>query len=411
VRLTRNLKISTSLYVLFGLAALLLSGQAIYSAIAAVHQERRAVRAEALAEANRYLFGALQAIRQERGPTRTALGAEKAADPAFVASLPPLRARAQPAIEALLAACSRIACTSGDEFTAIRSFMENLAAIRPDVDAALRQPLAARRVGIAKQWNDTATGLVDALENVSQSLTNRIRMLDPIIAELVAIKEASYIVRDAAGLERNDIQALMAARSTTPALLAKMANLRGQVDAGWRLLHNLVGRPDVAAPIQAAVTAANDGYFGTFVKQRTAIEQAVAKGGEAPVSDLEFVRSSNAALDLLVAIPMAALDRIVQHVDAQASEAAVVLIFQTALLILSVGVAMLGFGVAWRRVALPINVVSEAMGRVESGDLAIDVPFRDRGDEIGKLARALEVFKQNACAKQTSCPFPGRATG
>jgi methyl-accepting chemotaxis protein len=400
VRLTRNLKISTSLYVLFSLAALLLSSQAMYLAIGAVRQDRQAMRAEALGTANRYLFEALQAIRQERGPTRTALNVANPADQGFTASLPVLRARAQPLMAAFFRACSRLACTSGDEIATIRAGMARVTAIRVAVDAALRQPLAARQAGIAKQWSDTVTGLIDSLDGVSQSLTDEIRMFDPVIAELVAIKEASYIARDAAGLERNEVQAVMAARSVTPDLLAKMANLRGKVDAGWRLLHNLIGRPNVAAPILAAVKAANDGYFGTFIKQRTAIEQAAATGTEPPVADAELVRSSNVALDLLAAVPMAALDGVVDHVGAVARQAETVLLIQIGLLIASVGVAVLGFGVAWRRVVHPINVVSTAMGRVASGDLEIDVPFRDRGDEVGNLARALEVFKQNALGKQ-----------
>ena len=400
MRLTPNLKISTSLYVLFGLAALLLSGQAIYSSIDAVHQERQAVTAEQLAAANRHLFVALQAARQERGPTRAALEAENPADQAFTASLPPLRAKVGPALDALLNACATLECTAAGEIAMLRGAMQKVAAIHPEVDAALAQPLAMRRAGIAKQWNETATGLIDSLERISQTLTDKIRMLDPVIAELVAIKEASYVVRDGAGLERNDIQAMMAARALTPDLVARMAKLRGQVNAGWHLLHNLIGRPGVPASVLAAVKAANDGYFVSFIGQRTAIEQAVAKGAEPPISDPEIVRASNIALDLLVAIPMAALDAIVVHVDEQVRRAETILLLQIGLLIASLGVAVLGFGVAWRRVARPINVVSSAMSRIAGGDLAIDVPFRDRGDEVGCLGQALEVFKQNALAKQ-----------
>jgi methyl-accepting chemotaxis protein len=398
--LTPNLKISTSLYVLFGLAALLLSGQAIDSSVSAVHQERQARRAEQLAAANRHLFVALQATRQERGPTTAALEAANPADQTFTASLPPLRAKVGPALDALFTACSKVECTGADEIAMLRGAAQNVAVIHAEVDAALRQPLATRPAGIAKQWNDTATGLIDSLERISLTLSNKIRMVDPVIAELVAIKEASYVVRDGAGLEGDDIQAAMAAQALTSDLTARMAKLRGEVTAGWHLLHNLIGRPGVPAPILAAVNAANDGYFDSFIKQRTAIEQAVAKGAEPPISDSEIVRASNAALDLLVAIPMAALDAIVAHVDAQVRRAETILLLQIGLLIASLGVALLGFGVAWRRVARPIDVVSAAMSRVAEGDLAIEVPFRDRADEIGSLAKALEVFKQNALAKQ-----------
>ncbi|WP_428490759.1 methyl-accepting chemotaxis protein [Rhodopila sp.] len=395
-----HLKISTSLYILFGLAALLLSGQAVNSSIRAVHQERQASRAEQLAAANRYLFVALQAARQERGPTRAALEAPEPADPGFTASLPPLRAKVGPALDALFAACAKVECTTANQIAVLRKALRKVAAIRPEVDAALRQTLAARPAGIARQWNDGATALIDSLERISLALSDQIRMLDPVIAELVAIKEASYVVRDGAGLERNDIEAAMAARALTPQLMAGMAKLRGEVGAGWHLLHDLIDRPGVPTPVLVAVNAANDGYFGSFIKLRTAIEQAVAKGAEPPISDAELVHASNAALDLLVAIPMAALDAIVAHVDAELRRAEAMLVVQIGVLVVSLGVALLGFGVAWRRVARPINVVSAAMSRVAGGELAIEVPYRDRGDEVGSLAQALEIFRQNALARQ-----------
>ncbi|HYZ48387.1 MAG TPA: methyl-accepting chemotaxis protein [Sphingomonas sp.] len=363
-------------------------------------QERRAENARALAVADRDLFIGLQAVRQERGPVTMALKAHDAAAPEFAASLPRLRAKAQPALDALLAACSRTVCASGDAIAAIRDAMRKVAALRPEVDTALRQPLADRPVEIAGAWNTTVTALIDDLEHLSQSLTDKIRMTDPVIAELMAIKEAAYVVRDAAGLERNEIQAAMAAKAVTPDIRARMATLRGKVEAAWHLQHLLVSRPGVSPAVLAAVHDAQDGYFRTFVTQRTAIEQALAKGIEPPLSDPELVRASNVALDLLVAIPMAALDAAVAHLDAQVHAATSRVLLQVGFLIVSLGVAALGFAVAWRRVARPIDVISSAMRRVAAGDLTADVPFRDRGDEVGNLARALEVFKLNAVAKQ-----------
>jgi methyl-accepting chemotaxis protein len=399
MRFARNLKISTSLYALFGGFAILLSGQALHSAIGAFNQERQAARIEAIAAANRDLFAGLQSIRQERGPTRTALEAKGPADTEFSSSLPPLRAKAAPAIKALLAACARIDCAEGDEVSSIRRAFQDLIAIREEVDGALRVSLAERRPGIAKEWNERSTALVDELERVSQALTEKIRMVDPDIAELVGIKEASYVVRDAAGLERNHIQAAMAAKGISPELRAKMAELRGKVEAGWRLLRNLTGRKGVPEPILAAIKAANDDYFVAFLRQRAAIEKALADGVEPPLSDAEVVKVSNAALDVLVRIPTAALDAVVAHAEAQSADARTKLLLQAGVLLASLGLAAVGFLVAWRRIARPVDVISRAMLRVAQGDLSAEVPLRERGDEVGNLAAALAVFKENAIAK------------
>ena len=400
MRLARTLKISTSLYALFGVSAVLLSAQALHSAIGAFGQRQQSVRLEEIAKANRELFAALQSVRQERGPTRVALEAKDPADPRFASSLPPLRAKAAPAIEALLAACARIDCAEGDEVSAIRTKFQKVVAFHKDVDGALRVPLAERKPGIAKEWNDTSTALVDELEKVSLALTDKIRMADPAIAELMGIKEASYVVRDAAGLQRNPIQAAMAAKAYAPELRAAVAELRGKVEAGWRLLRNLTGRKGVPETVLTAVKTADAAYFGSYVKQQTAVEKALADGSEPPLSDTDFVKASNAALDVLVAIPNAALDAVVAHAASQLSEAQRNLLLQSALLLASIMLAVVGFLVAWRRIARPIDVISAAMRRVAHGDPSADVPFRDREDEVGNLAKALMVFKDNAIAKE-----------
>jgi methyl-accepting chemotaxis protein len=49
-----------------------------------------------------------------------------------------------------------------------------------------------------------------------------------------------------------------------------------------------------------------------------------------------------------------------------------------------------------RGIVGPIRGMTEAMARLAAGDRAVEVPARDSHDEIGDMARAVEVFKQNA---------------
>ncbi len=71
----------------------------------------------------------------------------------------------------------------------------------------------------------------------------------------------------------------------------------------------------------------------------------------------------------------------------QAGLAAVVLVLGTGLALL-IG----------RSIVRPIKAMTAAMSRLAGGDKAAAIPARDRGDEIGDMARAVEVFRQNAIA-------------
>ena len=60
--------------------------------------------------------------------------------------------------------------------------------------------------------------------------------------------------------------------------------------------------------------------------------------------------------------------------------------------------ALVTFGLAiWigRRIAGPILRLTDVTNRISADDLSTDIPFLDRRDEVGTLARALEVFKRN----------------
>jgi methyl-accepting chemotaxis protein len=47
-------------------------------------------------------------------------------------------------------------------------------------------------------------------------------------------------------------------------------------------------------------------------------------------------------------------------------------------------------------IARPVKAMTDAMKRLAAGDLSVDVPARGRRDEIGAMADAVEVFKENA---------------
>jgi methyl-accepting chemotaxis protein len=62
---------------------------------------------------------------------------------------------------------------------------------------------------------------------------------------------------------------------------------------------------------------------------------------------------------------------------------------------LAIAVALIG-AITIYGITRPLGAMTGAMGRLASGDLAVSVTGADRKDEIGQLARALEVFKDNA---------------
>jgi methyl-accepting chemotaxis protein len=49
----------------------------------------------------------------------------------------------------------------------------------------------------------------------------------------------------------------------------------------------------------------------------------------------------------------------------------------------------------------PVAAMTDAMERLATGDTRVEVPSRDSSDEIGAMARTVEVFRQNAIDRQS----------
>jgi methyl-accepting chemotaxis protein len=394
-----RVSIRSSLYALFGLSAIVMCAQSIVSVWDAWKQVSQAERVIDVAGAGSRLFEALQYFRPERGPTRVALGAPAPADPKLTLQFEALRAKSVPSIAATVSTCARVACADGSEAEKIRQGAEKVAALRPDVDRALKLPLDQRPAGIAKTWNDTATALVDELERVSLAVTDKIRMIDPVIAELVGIKEAAWMLRDGVGLERSLLQEAMAAKKLAPEMWVKMAELRGRANGGWQNVKMLSARPGIPAELTTAIGVAQK-ELEKYYKTRDAIEKALIEGRDPPVNQSELVNVSNAVMEFVVAICSASFDQILTHATRQSASAKANLAISLGLLILSLGIGVAGLSVAFRKIAGPMDRISKAMLQVADGNLAEDVPYRGRRDEVGRLADALVVFKDGMIARQ-----------
>jgi methyl-accepting chemotaxis protein len=79
-------------------------------------------------------------------------------------------------------------------------------------------------------------------------------------------------------------------------------------------------------------------------------------------------------------------------VDTVASASLLQEVLAVVALVIGVGLAL----VIGRGIVRPLTAMTGVMGKLAAGDHAIDIPARDNKDEIGDMARAVEVFKEHA---------------
>jgi len=62
----------------------------------------------------------------------------------------------------------------------------------------------------------------------------------------------------------------------------------------------------------------------------------------------------------------------------------------------------LGLWIAMFKISRPLTQLAQRMGVLAHGDLSVDIDGQSRGDEVGVMAKAVQVFKDNALALKTA---------
>ena len=394
----KGLRIANLLTGLFAVLLVFLLTFCIREMIAAVSDQRQAAQVLKNAYATRDVFNALQNTRLERGPTTSALRVDAVAPDSLLTSLANARTVSVPATEAVIQACSQIDC--GSAAGQLPAAFDRLKTLRQEVEGALRAPLAQRRNGIADEWQKSSTVVVDALVAINDHLGAQMRLADPVSAELIAIKDAAYLTRDAVGLEYIVIGDAIQGGSITPAQLARILPLRGQALAGWTQLTALTERPGLQANVKSAYEKAKTSYTGTLLPTRTKIEEALNAGSASPLGRPEWSKIGVDTLNDMVSVSTTALSALADHAADRNANAQMMLALNSGLLLLALAIGVAGLMIVRGRVTRPMAEITHAMLRVAEGNLDGEIPYKDRKDEIGELAGTLVVFRDNAEAKR-----------
>lgn len=158
---------------------------------------------------------------------------------------------------------------------------------------------------------------------------------------------------------------------------------------------------EVINPEVAALIEEMDGAIDRW--EEIAIQQAQLMRHYLTVNHARAIEASGEPRELADQVTMIAgnlaksIDQLVLEVEAEVEQA--MTIFQITLgagVILLIAMAVLFGGTLSRMIATPIRKMTEAMGNLAAGNLDIETLDMKRADEVGAMAKSLEVFRENA---------------
>jgi methyl-accepting chemotaxis protein len=360
-----------------------------------------ASRITVIADASANAFKAMHNLRNDRPSTNRLLISDQVIQPDMINYLRTIRGDEMPAMQAAAELLPLIQFADKETLVpALSRLMKMLTALHAESWEAMSQPKASRRPTLVKEYMETAEALLQTLETVSARLAAAVNHNDPVIDQLLSIKQAAWLLRSTSGEASLLLSSGLAAGRMTPAALQSYTKFVGGIETAWAALELVAAGGELPSGLVDVLAMAKTANFDPqYLALRDRIANALVSGEKPEITASQWSPITVGRMGSAVTVAERALEEAKVRAAAQWSAAQYSLILQLSLL---AGALALAFGTMMtvsRRVINPLHAIRDAMLKVAAGDLSVDTGYTQRRDEIGALAGALRVFKQQAGEK------------
>jgi methyl-accepting chemotaxis protein len=268
---------------------------------------------------------------------------------------------------------------------------------RNRAQAEFAKPRAERTPNIAADYVAAVMVMGDAVSSMMSQLEVELAAQQPSIARLTGVARLSIDLRDFAG--RRSTWAAQYVGSRKPfseEVLGTYLDLGGKIDLLWQQLQRAAAAIPDSAKLSDALKLADRLFVTEGGKLYRDVLIASQKGAAPPKTLQEWRPYVLPLLASALAPREAALAEALGRSDAMIAAARLGFMFTAGgvvfVALLIVGLAIL-FG---RRVVHPIVILTAAIDKISRGILDVAVPGAARSDEVGEIARAVDVLRANS---------------
>ena len=295
-----------------------------------------ASRLERIAEVEGQAFRVLHNLRLDRSFTVRVLEHDGTPDPVQMRQVTQSRAAELPALAAALAGLRQIDMPNGDAAAGeLDAAAQKFTTLAKESDADFTKPKSERRAGLPKEFETAATDLLGVLDRISDALVGLAKYQDPFVDQMMAMRDAAWIVRENGGDASVIVStALMAKQRLTAAQWQHEVNLIGRTEAGWAMVQKLRNGAALPTALNAAIDKTRNGFFGAdFLARRDEMVAMLAAGQMPSIAVNDWTSQTVPRLGTVTDLAEAALAAAKQHAGEQLSAARGTLITKLAMLL------------------------------------------------------------------------------
>ena len=391
------------LSIRFVLMSILMLASVMAIAIAALDVARSktrldtAVRAAEYVEIDRNLFASLNQLRAERGWSLNALLLEP--DAGRVQRQIALEARDifDAAVDDALAELDRLGdAPLAAKSAELRIHVDDLRRLRPALDAAFDQPAAARDPVLRQTLSDAGLSALVAFEAASDAAEAEIQATESDFGSFLDARAATWLTRTTSSRVASQVSELLTiGRPATPADWTQLNAAASEARSAWTLARRVVATADFDPAVKAAYDRADAVNFtGRLAEIRRVALADVAAGREISIASAEWDETILAQQTIADAA-LAVIDSALGRARAVAARARWGLQLAVAAILIAAGLVVAAILIVQFHVVRRLFGLADTMRRLTAGHLDTPVPGTRRNDEIGDMAVAVQVFKDN----------------
>ncbi|CCG39719.1 methyl-accepting chemotaxis protein [Magnetospirillum molischianum] len=334
-----------------------------------------------------------EALAPERGATNVALDGDAASRKVLTET----RARVDAAFERI----TRISKdSSAPEF---HDAIDKLMKIRAEVNVwrskadALMGGDHEKTDAFRKDYLEAMYTMLHTVGRSNARIERRLSVLDAEVAYPAALATATWNLRDQAGrLSTIYTVAITSGKPFSPETMQEVDTTQGRMRQLWEHISEQAGSPESPAILRGGVEKVDAGFFAQFKPLRDRVAKAAMSDGAYDLDQAEWRRLSSPMLQSIMLMRDAAIEEAARTATENHAHAGRNLFFVGLLLsaaAVTLTIAVLGIN---RRVIVPLARLTSVIDEFASGSRDFVVPYADRNDETGRMAKAIEILRDKA---------------
>ncbi len=361
------------------------------------------VSAQAIAVAERNalsdkLIEAAAAWARERGQANAVLNAPEPATAAQLQAIEATRKAADAAFAAALGGLQRPEISFPDKQPLLATAEEQrkaFADLRRRVDAAAAKPREQREGETVAAWVPTITKMIEVSRDIRMAAELKSNSGEARLAALSDLKHFAWIMGEFAGRERALIAGAVASGQPMSAgLVDQIGQAHGSAMRAWVQI-DAATRWHLADPeLRRRAETVRAAYLEEITALRHSILKASEEGKPYPLTAQAWFEQASRAVNTMLAVGEAASQTssaLSAQVEAESDRQFAV---SMAIVVVALALALTAVWLASIRIAGAISSMVRVMTGFAAGQMDTEIPSLDRKDEIGAMAKAVQVFKQ-----------------